>query len=110
MGLQVSRPPGIADQAEGANVSDSLEMPFVRDPELNENQKVQNSEALEAIRHHEALLTARQEAATKLGRADVFIPGEDTEADVREAQRATILRVEEAVTEFLAGTKALAAE
>ena len=43
-------------------------------------------------------------------RDDVFIAGEDTEADLREAQRSTILAVEGTLTEFLAGAKALALE
>jgi len=45
-----------------------------------------------------------------LKRDDVFIAGEDTEADLREAQRSTILAVEGTLTEFLAGAKALALE
>jgi hypothetical protein len=55
-------------------------------------------------------LTARQQAATQLSREDVFIAGEDPQADLREAQRGTILAVEGALTEFFAGSKALAFE
>lgn len=55
-------------------------------------------------------MTARQHAATQLKRDDVFIAGEDAEADLREAQRTTILAVEGTLTEFLAGAKALALE
>lgn len=110
MGLQINSPPGILGESEGAAVSDSLGMPFARDPELQENQRELGSEALEASRHHEALLTARQHAATNLKRDDVFVAGEDADADVREAQRSTILGLEEALTEFLAGAKALAVE
>ena len=36
-GLQVGTPPKILSEAEGASVSDELEMPFARDPELHAN-------------------------------------------------------------------------
>jgi hypothetical protein len=110
MGLKVNSPPGILDQSEGAKVSNSLGTPFVRDPELQGNQNVHNLEAIEALRHHEALLTARQHAATKLKPDDIFAAGQDAEADLREAQRSAILGIEDALSEFLAGAKDYAIE
>jgi len=75
MGLKMNSPPRILDQAEGANVSDTLGSPFARDSEVVGNQNVQNLEAIEAERHYEALLAARQQAAADLKADDFFTAG-----------------------------------
>jgi hypothetical protein len=67
-------------------------------------------EAIEAERHYDALLAARQQAATELKPDDVFTAGQDPEADLREAQRSTILGIEGALAEFHAVTKENAIE
>ena len=88
-----------------------LTAPFARDPELPVREKSAEVRLQEEVEHHEAARTARKLAmagVTQAG-ADVYIAGEDPEADLRESTRAALLHQEEALEDFLATASKLVA-